>query len=237
MPGRCAMCFGRLCDVVARRYTGRIEKMKNALQIGKAGEHLVCADLLMNGYEAYLSDQGLVYDIVLDSNEKLYRVQVKATLKPRELNCQGRKSRIGYSYSARIRGKNGDARLKNTECDIVAFVALDIKRVAYFLVDFTPTTVSLSPSDFDGYGVDLVFERSQWIARNKSIEETNKYDLSARSIARSGIGGKLNENQVKFIKQRLLCGDRSVDIAEDFKVSEQTIAGIKKGRSWKHVRI
>ena len=36
------------------------------LEVGKAAEHLVCADLITSGYRAFLSDQGLPYDILVD---------------------------------------------------------------------------------------------------------------------------------------------------------------------------
>ena len=39
------------------------------LQIGKAGEYLVCADLILRGFVAYPSEQGLPYDIVLDTED------------------------------------------------------------------------------------------------------------------------------------------------------------------------
>ena len=48
-------------------------KVITDLQIGKAGEYLVCADLILNGYVAFLSEQGLPFDIVLDYNNKLYK--------------------------------------------------------------------------------------------------------------------------------------------------------------------
>src|SRR5574343_558670 len=48
-------------------------------QIGKAGEYLVCADLILKGHIAYPSEQGLPYDVVLDANGRLLKVQVKTT--------------------------------------------------------------------------------------------------------------------------------------------------------------
>ena len=51
--------------------------------MGKAAEHLVCADLLMKGYNAFLSDQGLPFDVVIDLGRRLFRVQVKGTAKPK----------------------------------------------------------------------------------------------------------------------------------------------------------
>lgn len=49
------------------------------MQAGKAGEYLVCADLILKGFVAYPSEQGLPYDVVLDCGGKLLKVQVKAT--------------------------------------------------------------------------------------------------------------------------------------------------------------
>lgn len=49
------------------------------LEIGKAGEHFVCCDLIKNGMNAFLSDAGLIYDVLVDYNEKIYKIQVKST--------------------------------------------------------------------------------------------------------------------------------------------------------------
>ncbi len=45
------------------------------LELGKAAEHLVVADLILSGYRAYLTEQGLPYDVVVDHEGRLYRVQ------------------------------------------------------------------------------------------------------------------------------------------------------------------
>lgn len=39
--------------------------LSKELQLGKAGEHLVCFDLINQGYNAFLADQGLPYDVVV----------------------------------------------------------------------------------------------------------------------------------------------------------------------------
>jgi hypothetical protein len=62
---------------------GGIDHRSRELEMGKAAEHLVCADLLMKGYNAFLSDQGLPYDVVIDLGRRLVRVQVKGTAKPK----------------------------------------------------------------------------------------------------------------------------------------------------------
>lgn len=125
---------------------------EKAMNAGKAAEHFVCYDLLMSGFQAYLSDQGLSYDVIIDTGISLIRVQVKGCLKPKNMNSQGRVERIGYSYSARRRGKYGAKRLDTLECDIIAFVALDIGHVAYLPVSKCGTTMQFSPPDYTFYG-------------------------------------------------------------------------------------
>ena len=94
-----------------------------SLQTGKAGEHLVCADLILHGYPAFLTDAGMPYDIVVAlKNGKLLRVQVKSTSKPH--------AKYGYQFNLR-RGVN-DSRTMVGDVDVFAFVALDRMSVAYF---------------------------------------------------------------------------------------------------------
>ena len=53
--------------------------LSKELQIGKAGEHLVCFDLIIQGYNAFLADQGLPFDILIERRGKLLKVQVRST--------------------------------------------------------------------------------------------------------------------------------------------------------------
>lgn len=98
------------------------------LALGIAAEHIVCADLLMQGYRAYLTDQFCAYDVAVDLDGCLIRVQVKAT--------RGLKGVVGrpysvYNWTTRKTGKKGKRLYKHTDFDIWALVALDIKKVAY----------------------------------------------------------------------------------------------------------
>jgi hypothetical protein len=115
------------------------------LDVGKAAEHLVCADLLLAGRCAYLSDQGLPYDVVVDVDGRLIRLQVKATMAPTNINASGRHARLCYSFSARRRGKNGWKRLSCADCDIIALVALDLRVVAYIVLHRAGQTIQLAP--------------------------------------------------------------------------------------------
>lgn len=101
------------------------------LQIGKAGEYLVCADLIINGYVAYPSEQGLPYDVVLDVNGKLLRVQVKTTQKYK--NIPQRKTDIPvYIFNIGRNGRNNKHKTyKQNTVDLFALVSLDTRRIAY----------------------------------------------------------------------------------------------------------
>ena len=70
------------------------------LEIGKAAEHLVVADLILSGYRAYLTEQGLPYDVVIDYEGRLYRVQVKATRYAKRMPARGAVG-MGYLYNVR----------------------------------------------------------------------------------------------------------------------------------------
>lgn len=122
----------------------------NALEIGKAAEHIACADLILQGYRAYLSDQGLPYDVVVDLAGHLIRVQIKSTCFTRNINIQRPlvPEKLAYFFEIRRRGKFGSKRLSNTDCDIVALVALDIKIVAYLPIKEIGQCCYLSPPGF-----------------------------------------------------------------------------------------
>lgn len=96
------------------------------LQIGKAGEHLVCSDLITKGYAAFLSDQGSPFDVVLVTPSGLKRVQVRTTTKLVSY-AKSAASRV-YRFSLKV-GKGRKRRV--TDADLFAFVALDIRQVAY----------------------------------------------------------------------------------------------------------
>ena len=113
------------------------------LNLGKAAEHLVCADLLMRGYSAFLSDQGLPYDVIINLADRLVRVQVKATSKPKNPMPTTRVS-DGYFFHVRRAGRGGERVYGSDEFDLFALVALDIRRIAYFAhVDLGLQTICL----------------------------------------------------------------------------------------------
>lgn len=105
-------------------------KKINDLECGLAGEHLVCAELLMGGYRAFMTEQNCPYDIAVEIGGKLVRVQVKSTRAPKPLP-QRKTHNPAYMWHVRRAGKAGARVYGDDEFDILALVALDSKKVAY----------------------------------------------------------------------------------------------------------
>lgn len=97
------------------------------LELGLAAEYLVCADLILQGYKAMMAAPGLPYDVVVGFDTRLLRVQVKATQQAGFMS----KKDIGKKYRFGVRRGKSVRRVDITETDWFAFVALDIRRVAY----------------------------------------------------------------------------------------------------------
>ena len=97
------------------------------LQIGKAGEHLVCADLILQGYNAFLADQGLPYDVLVHTEHGIKTIQVRSTQRLRSWD----RAKNVYRFGLR-RARGGTSRVRLSDgIDFFAFVALDIRGVAY----------------------------------------------------------------------------------------------------------
>lgn len=96
------------------------------LELGKAGEHLALFEIICQGYKAFLSDQGMVYDIVVDVDGRLIRGQVKSTIRSRDYG----KSKNICRFSTR-RAKKGARSGLVSDCDFYALVCLSTKQVGF----------------------------------------------------------------------------------------------------------
>jgi hypothetical protein len=130
--------------------------MKNIsdLQIGKAGEYLVCADLILKGFIAFPSEQGLPFDVVLNNNGQLLKVQVKTTRAAKHISQ--RKSDIpAYIFHIGINGsgaRNKKRRIKydKNQVDLFALVVLDSNRIAYLPYFNAQTTMNFRVPELRG---------------------------------------------------------------------------------------
>lgn len=109
-----------------------------SLQLGKAAEHLVCFDLIRQGYNAFLADQGCGFDIVVETDaHRIYRIQVKARSNAIDIG----KSKNVYRFLTRrgIMTKGNPGRVvTKKELDFIVCVAMDIQKIAYLPVrDFS----------------------------------------------------------------------------------------------------
>jgi hypothetical protein len=116
------------------------------LSAGAAGEHLVCADLLLMGHRAFLSDQNCPYDVAVDVGGRLVRIQVKTTREPRAIP-QRVNHRAGYMWHVRRAGKGGRRVYAEGEFDMLALVALDCRRIAYMPPSHVKQTIQIRAHD------------------------------------------------------------------------------------------
>jgi hypothetical protein len=89
--------------------------------IGAAGEHLTCSVLFTFGWSPAIIDaEGM--DIVAVRKQETVRVQAKSTLK----------SIDGWSYQWQVSKGYPKRSLSKDDCDIVACVSLDLRKIAFF---------------------------------------------------------------------------------------------------------
>lgn len=101
--------------------------------IGKAGEYIVCADLILKGFRVFPVEHAMKYDLIMEYKNRLLKIQVKSTRGPRK-KLKNQKTN-SYIFHTRVYGKKGGRLYNSKEIDIIAMVALDSKKIAYILVD------------------------------------------------------------------------------------------------------
>lgn len=114
-----------------------IEK-RDTIGPAAAAVHIVCADLILAGHHAMMAPEGLPYDVVLDARGRLYRIQVKGASRatPRRPKAAPvYRFATTRNHRPEIHGTKASIRhYSETEIDIIACVAIDIRKAAYFRV-------------------------------------------------------------------------------------------------------
>ena len=147
------------------------------LQAGKAGEYLVCADLILQGHVAYPSEQGLPYDVVCDYAGRLLKIQVKTTRALRAVP-QKRPHKTGYFFHIKRCGKNGTGNYSAADVDLFALVALDTREIGYLSAAAVRRTMIFRPSRLRGE-----FSEEKNIDRNAEMLR-----LRAQGVSYAAIG-------------------------------------------------
>ena len=141
-PGDCLEALRALPD-------SSVDSCVTDLAAGTAAEHLVCADLLLAGHRAFLADQNCPYDVAVDVGGRLVRIQVKATRCQRAI--PQRASHIpAYMWHVRRAGKGGVRFYSEGEFDLLALVALDIRKTAYLPPSMSKQTIHIRPPGAEG---------------------------------------------------------------------------------------
>lgn len=100
------------------------------------------SDIILQGYSCFKMQENLPFDLVmLDAENKMYRIQVKSTIK-RKTNYHSR-NKISYSFGVTrqrrvLKKKNNNTYVKHKEneykksdFDILALVIIPLKKVFY----------------------------------------------------------------------------------------------------------
>lgn len=161
------------------------------LQIGKAGEYLVCADLILSNHVAFLSEQGLPFDVIFDYNGKLLKVQVKTTRGYK--NTPQRKTDIPvFIFHIGNNGKLNRRKMYNSkDVDIFALVDLGSKQIAYLPHFETKTTMNFRVPQFKG-----MYHDEQGAKLKKSVIELKKSGKTIDEIVE--ITGLKKSNVYKY---------------------------------------
>jgi hypothetical protein len=119
---------------------------QNALQIGRIGEFIAAAAVEQLGMDAILVS-GKKYDLLVTKEDRIYRVQVKATSRPNVSNRQT--SKPLYEFRTAY-GRLGKQTYSKGQVDIFALVALDIRKVVFLPAsDIKKITTRIPPFWFD----------------------------------------------------------------------------------------
>lgn len=189
-------------------------RTSNELQVGKAGEYLVCADLILKGFVAFLSEQGLPYDVLLDTGSRILRVQVKTTSGPRVVP-QRAKETSAYIFNVKKCGKGSIKRYEENEIDLFALVCLDTMSVGYITTNDMPETIN--------YRVDSL--------RGTYYDEKGKADYAV--VKQAHEGGKTRREIEKETGLHYSTISRMLESGyEPFETGARYFSDIIRGAEW-----
>jgi hypothetical protein len=163
-------------EVNSRLFSQELSHLSDFL-VGKAGEYIVCADLLLKGYNAFPIEHNLPYDIVLNIGDKMYRVQVKTTRDARFVFKDKGKT-PSYCFSLSNKGYARKKKYTAEDVDFYALVALDTKEVGYYPFCERSGTLYFRCPKFKGKYWD-----EKWLEIAPKINDFKSQGLSTKEIA------------------------------------------------------
>lgn len=162
------------------------------LAAGKAGEYLVCAELILRGHTAFLSEQGLPFDVVADVGGRLLRVQVKTTRGTRPVP-QRVTHTPAYLFHIKRCGSGGAKNYKTGDVDIFALVALDTRDMGFVSASRVRQTMVFRASSMRGqYYDEIMLARSSRIREMKAAGQSNSAIAAEMGLDLSYVGRVLS---------------------------------------------
>ena len=169
----------------------------NDLMIGVAGEHLVCFDLIAKGFTAFMTEQGLPYDLIADINGKLTKIQVKTT-RTHSATAQRKNHYPSYTFNIRKCGKGGRSFYSSDDVDLFALVCADTRQIGYVAMSDMPSTLSVRVDEFKGKYLNEVQEaRAHKVLDLKSQGVTNTEIGKIVGMDKSVVGRVVNGESKK----------------------------------------
>lgn len=151
-------------------------KILSDSHIGRIGEHLVTADILINGYDCFHSAQGMPYDLVADIKGKLLRIQVKTTALLRTGLVS--EDYVGGFYEFKLAGIGHPKVYTSKDFDLLAFVALPERSIGYITTKEIPKFIHFRATSLRGQYKDEKLQK-----RNTLVMEGLKDGLTTDQVA------------------------------------------------------
>ena len=145
-----------------------VTKSRNDVRTGKSGEHLVLAKLTRWGYDAHDAPQDSAYDVIVDHQGRVLRVQVKTRSFASGSLWQYRVQRGNW------RSATGTYAYGVGDYDIFAAVANSIERVLF--VPNVVHSIGFRTEQFVDPGAD---QRSWEAALEKVLEQRQRVEVKS----------------------------------------------------------
>lgn len=98
-----------------------------------------------------------------------------------------------------------------------------------------PCTFGNQVNHIDGVKTNNCINNLEYVTASKNIQHSYALGLTKPSCGENHVRAKLKEEQVIYIKERLLMGSTYKELAQKFNVNRTTIYDIDMGKTWNTV--
>ncbi len=149
------------------------------IKFGIAGEYFVCADLLLQGFNAFPSGGSLLlpYDVIVEANNNLYKIQVKSS----ETFSEYKQHKNVMSYRMRKCRQGNKRSLGIKEIDFIAFVFFPLQTTAYLSIKEILDNNGKPKTSINFRTYSEILEIDPWKQNNK-IKYFENYHLFERAL-------------------------------------------------------